>query len=91
MSDWQRLLDGIPLPPGEPIEGKTLVADGWAYRDVPRMTQDAWKLLMGIIGADNVELLSFANYGTAVRGQMMISPEGMVNLEAYGNRESGAA
>ena len=75
-------------PPGEPIGDKTLVADGWVYRDLPRMTTEAMDIVLGIIGEGNYEFLTFAEYpdeehGKAVRGQVMISPDGTKNLERY--------
>ena len=79
------------LPPGEPVKGKTLVADGWVYRDLPRMTQEAMGILLGVIGEDNYEFLTSAKYpdkehGVAVRGQVMISPLGMENLILHASK-----
>ena len=58
------------------------------YQDLPRMTQEAWDIIIAIIEEDNVELLRFAEYpdkehGTAVRGQIMISPKGIQNLKDH--------
>lgn len=30
----------LALPDGEPFPGETLRADGWVYRDLPRMTPE---------------------------------------------------
>lgn len=80
-SPLRQLIDVWPLPESEPVKGKTLYADGWVYRDLPRMTRDALDALLDIIGEDNVEWLSFADYGGAYRGQVMISPDGMARLK----------
>ena len=78
-------------PPGEPIKDKTLVADGWVYRDLPRMTTEAMDILLGVIGEGNYEFLTFAEcpdkeHGKAVRGQVMISPLGMENLILHASK-----
>lgn len=78
----QDLLDAIPLPEGEPIPGKAYIADGWKYRDLPRMSYDMWDLFVGIVGEGNYVELSLADYGDSKRGQLLISPGGMSNLAA---------
>jgi len=77
------VLDDWPLPQVEPFSGETLLADGWQYRDLPRMTQDAFDCLLDIIGEGNVRWLSFARYGSTVRGQCFISPAGIENMRAH--------
>lgn len=72
----------MPLPDGEPFDGETIRADGWVYRDLDRMTPDAWDELHCVIGADNIRFMTWANYGKSVRGQIWISPAGMDNLRA---------
>jgi hypothetical protein len=63
------------------------LADGWEYRDAPKMTPENWSKLLELIGEGNYRLLSFAQYdepeGTTQRGQMMVSPKGLENLRAY--------
>jgi hypothetical protein len=80
-------LDSIPMPKSEPFKGETLIADGWQYRDLPRMTEDAMEKLMGIIGSENVRWLTQARYetekGVAVRGQCLISPAGFERMKAW--------
>ena len=71
------------LPPGEPIPGKTYRADGWVYRDLPRMAPEYFEKLVALIGEDNIVWLSRADYGDTQRGQMLVSPAGMENLRAY--------
>ncbi len=73
----------LPLPPGEPIKGKTLRADGWVYRDIPgRLSHEMWDHLIGIIGVGNFEILAMSIGDDWKRGQLMISPDGMKNLAA---------
>jgi hypothetical protein len=87
MSALKEALDAMPLPAGEPFKGETLLADGWQYRDLPRMTEDALEKLMGIIGSENLRWLTQARYeteqGVAVRGQCLISPAGFANMKAH--------
>ncbi len=70
-------------PPGEPITGKTYRADGWVYRDLPRMAPEQLDQLVAIIGDDNIVWLSKADYGSSKRGQLLISPAGMQSLSAH--------
>lgn len=73
----------LPLPPGEPIKGKTLRADGWVYRDIPgRLSHEMWDHLLDIIGAENFQILGMSVGNDWKRGQLMISPDGMKNLTA---------
>ena len=73
----------LGCPPGEPVEGKTYRADGWVYRDLPRMAPEWFQKLIDLIGEENIVWLSKADYGDAKRGQMLISPAGMANISAY--------
>ena len=88
MSDLQKLMDAMPLPEGEPFEGKTYIADGWVYRDLPRMTPEAMRTFLDIVDENEVRWLTKASYpGGAVRGQLLISPKGIENMKAYAQRE----
>lgn len=82
MSMSAALMAAMPLPEGEPFVGETIRADGWVYRDLDRMTPDAWEQLRGIIGDENIRMMTWANYGKSVRGQIWISPTGIENLKA---------
>lgn len=74
----------IEMPKTEPFPGETLIADGWVYRDLPKMTQEAFDNLHTIIGAQNTRFLTFASYPNgAVRGQLLVSPAGMERLKTY--------
>lgn len=75
------------LPPGEPVEGKTYRADGWAYLDVPRVVPEGWDLMVERAGADNIVVLAMTQGSTRdgqayVRGQVLVSPEGLEALRA---------
>jgi hypothetical protein len=76
-------LDAMPLPEGEPFAGETLRADGWEYRDLPRMTPEYFDKLIEIIGEKNIRWLTFADYGDTKRGQFFISPDGLKNVRAH--------
>lgn len=84
MSKLQEFMDAMSLPDGEPFPGETIRADGWVYRDLPKMTPDALAMLIGIVGEAEIRWLSKARYASgAVRGQIFISPQGMKNLCAH--------
>jgi hypothetical protein len=72
------------IPQSEPFPGETLIADGWIYRDVPKMSQENFNRLLDILGAENVRFLTFARYpDKTVRGQFLLSPAGMERVKAY--------
>lgn len=72
------------LPPGEPVEGETLRADGWVYRDLPaRLSFEMWDLLLEIMGEGNYRILAMTIGPDFKRGQFMISPDGIANMVAY--------
>ena len=75
----------MEIPTREPFPGETLIADGWVYRDMPRMTQEAFDKFLDILGKENARFLTFARYnnGESVRGQFLMSPAGMERLKAY--------
>lgn len=79
-STLHKAMDQWPLPEGEPFPGETIRADGWEYRDLPRMTPELFDRFIGIVGEANIRWLSFANYGATMRGQCFISPVGLQNL-----------
>lgn len=70
------------LPPGEPIVGKTYRADGWVYRDLPKLSYEMFDKLVAMIGEENIVWLTQADYGTSKRGQLLVSPAGMENIRA---------
>ena len=73
----------LPLPPGEPIKGETLLADGWVYRDLhKRLSYEMWDRFLADIGTENYRILAMTIGPDWKRGQLMISPDGMKNLAA---------
>lgn len=83
LSPVQQALDAMPFPPGEPFPGETLVADGWVYRDLPRLSPGVFDDFVKAAGEENIRWLTLADYGTSKRGQLFISPKGMENLAAF--------
>lgn len=74
----------ILIPDGEPFPGETLRADGWEYRDLPRMTPNAFKMLTDIFGDENLRWLTRAFYEDgSTRGQVFISPAGMERAKVH--------
>jgi hypothetical protein len=76
-------LDAMPLPDGEPIIGETIRADGWVYKDLPRMSYEYFDKFVAIVGDDNIKWLTMADYGNAKRGQLFISPEGIARIRNH--------
>lgn len=72
-------IDPMTMFEGEPIKGQTYKADGWVYRDIKKCSPEAFSELVKIIGAENMACLirSAARDGSWVRGQYLVSPEGM--------------
>jgi hypothetical protein len=77
----KRLMDTLPLPAGEPTPGKTYLADGWVYRDLPRLSFEMFDRLVSMIGEANIVWLTQADYGDSKRGQLLISPDGIQRLK----------
>lgn len=75
--------EALKTPTSEPFPGETLLADGWEYRDLPRMTPEYFDKLIGIIGEENIRWLTQADYGDTKRGQMFVSPNGLENVRKY--------
>lgn len=55
----------------------------WHYKDLPRMTPALMETFRAIVGEENAKWLTFADYGNSVRGQLLISPQGMQNLQEW--------
>jgi hypothetical protein len=60
---------------------------GWVYRDIPWSNQEVFEGFMKVVGVDNIKLIALSTRKieekTYVRGQAVISPEGMANMLAY--------
>lgn len=82
MEEIHRMLDQAIM---EAIKDDPSMAEyhDWHYRDLPRMSQESLDALKNIIGESNLKWLTFADYGTSVRGQVLISPNGMEALAEF--------
>jgi hypothetical protein len=61
-----------------------LFAEGWEYRDLPRMTPKAMEKFVGIVDEKEIQWLTRVCYENgAVRGQLLISPQGMRNMKSF--------
>ncbi len=72
----------------EPILGKTYMADGWYYYDLPKMLPEYKDLLETLLQGEDDEpqyiWLTEAKYGDGfVRGQIIFSPKAMENLRKH--------
>lgn len=83
LSPLQQAMDAMPMgiPSREPF--KTLHADGWVYRDLPRLSKDEFKEFIRTVGRENICWITRVSYGTEKRGQLYMSPEGIKKLAAY--------
>lgn len=70
------------LPNTEPFPGETLLADGWQYRDLPKLSYELFDQLVEWIWEENIRWLTVADYGNSKRGQFLISPDGIERLKA---------
>lgn len=74
----------MDMPLGEPFPGETLRADGWEYRDLPRMTPEDFDQFVTLVGKENIRWLAMANYPDGTRrGQLLVSPKGLEKVRLY--------
>lgn len=72
------------IPDTEPFPNETLMADGWEYRDLPRMTPEFFNQFVELVGKENIRWLSMANYSDGTRrGQLLVSPIGLERARLY--------
>lgn len=74
---------------------KEMNLPGWKYRDIPWMTEELWNLFIDTLGLGNYVLVASTSgkhpeHGNICRGQFMIGPQGMANLEAFYEQETKA-
>lgn len=62
---------------------ESLGKPGWTYRDVPRMVPELFYKFIEIVGEENLHWLAMSNYGDTLRGQVLISPDGMEILREF--------
>ena len=66
------------------IVPKELKEKGWRYEDFPtRFSFEMWDLLLETMGKNNYQILVMSQGHDWIRGQFLISPEGLANLRAY--------
>lgn len=80
-------------PTKEMMESLGEEYSGWVYKDFPKSFPVTFEKVMKIIGEENMKVLSFAQYPFSderfpeedrlVRGQFLISPTGMENLQDF--------
>lgn len=59
----------------------------WHYRDLPRLTYELMEQFKSVVGEDNIKRITYADYGDCCRGQLLISPEGMVNISNWNTED----
>lgn len=52
----------------------------WTYRDLPRLTHKLMEEFKQLVGEENLYWITYADYGKTVRGQVLISPDGMTRI-----------
>lgn len=78
-----RSLDGIM----EEGLQESMNLPGYTYRDLPRMTRECMSDFVSLVGEENLRWVTLADYGPSVRGQVMISPEGMQKISEFNKSE----
>ncbi len=79
------------LPHEEPIQGRTLRADGWAYWDAPKWFEPAtWVSMLFVLGSPQTDYVVLAQSNRLtragmswIRGQITMSPAAFDRLKAY--------
>lgn len=61
---------------------------GWTFRDLPRMSLDVYEKLINVIGIDNIHYLAQTVSGDTIRGQVLISPDGISNLKQFNEEQA---
>jgi hypothetical protein len=56
---------------------------GWTYKDLPRMVPELFYKFIEIVGHENLHWIAMSNYGDTLRGQVLISPDGMEKLREF--------
>ena len=60
------------------------VGDDWEYRDLPKMQETLMLEFIQTVGEENLRWITTAKYPTGlVRGQILISPEGLRRVQEY--------
>jgi len=88
---YEKQYEGMTFEEIESLEmAKALGKPGWTYRDLPRMTPELMEKFQEVAGDENLHWITFAQYTkntedgiNSVRGQVLISPEGVINLSTY--------
>lgn len=83
----KEVIIGVEL--NDEINPHELVEKGWSYWDPPgNFSPEMWDLLLSIIGGDHYKILIKSKGPGWVRGQLLLSPEGIQNLMTYKNNRS---
>lgn len=73
-------LQGLPKSLGKP---------DWTYKDLPRMLPEVKDDFIKLIGEENIEWITFAEYDDgSVRGQVLLSPVAMAAIEMMATKPS---
>lgn len=82
LSPLQREMDKM-VPTGEPFPGKPYMAEGWIYKDLPKMELTFIRQLKELVGDENIVWLTYSSNSQFARGQLLLSPEGQRLLKEY--------
>ena len=68
---------------------KSLGKPDWTYKDLPRMLPEVKDDFIKLIGEENIEWITFAEYDDgSVRGQVLLSPVAMAAIELMATKPS---
>jgi len=65
---------------GEPFATRSYFAEGYVYRDLPKMSPEYFDKFIELVGEENIVWLTLADYGHSKRGQLLLSPEGQQKI-----------
>lgn len=78
------------LPDGEPVEGRTFRADGWAYVDMPAWAlQSWWDKARALFGEGEYFVLAESSMDGYWRGQLLLSPLAVDKFISMRTQERG--
>lgn len=94
MSEFQKIMEDLEITDEEIMQLAQMLDEGlvdlpkslgfpeWTYKDLPRMTPEVKDDFVSMIGEENIQWITFADYDDgSVRGQVLLSPTAMAIIE----------
>lgn len=94
MSELKKIMDDLEITDEEILQLAMMLDEAtaslpeslgfpeWTYKDLPRMTPEVRDEFVEMIGHENIQWITFADYDDgSVRGQVLLSPTAMAIIE----------